>query len=374
MLPESVGLNIHALEQTLQSRYLTTSYKLFWVSALLTEVSINNACSSVSFDRMIARMVAAAWYPIELYHLNLGVYDRLASIIEYLRRTPEFSHIHSENDFVELFERRLSIDTKLQEQTGLFSRYVPYRFLTPFYSKDLVRLPDSQKNLRIVELAGDGHGIYKFGPNEIVINPQWLEYIYRNIAILKGWTYHKLTLYLQQRNPNVPGIAMKLFAPKPGDRNLRIATHFWQKVMEKKKLTDIYTGAPIGNDSFERYGQLSIDHFIPWSFVLHNQLWNLVPSFQKINSSKNDKLPDLTRYIDSFCQLQYEAYSLVRTWPNGAKILEEYTVVAAKSDQRLLSQGCLSYIEFAAMMKQAIAPIHQIALNQGYEIWLPPEY
>ncbi|WP_226036718.1 HNH endonuclease domain-containing protein [Aquibacillus saliphilus] len=34
-----------------------------------------------------------------------------------------------------------------------------------------------------------------------------------------------------------------------------------------------------------------VDHFIPWSFVQSDQLWNLVLSCQSCNNSKSDKLP-----------------------------------------------------------------------------------
>lgn len=38
--------------------------------------------------------------------------------------------------------------------------------------------------------------------------------------------------------------------------------------------------------------QVHVDHFIPWSFVQSDQLWNLVLSCNSCNSSKSDKLPE----------------------------------------------------------------------------------
>ncbi|MCP8615245.1 HNH endonuclease domain-containing protein [Salirhabdus salicampi] len=38
--------------------------------------------------------------------------------------------------------------------------------------------------------------------------------------------------------------------------------------------------------------QTHVDHFIPWSFVQSDQLWNLVLSCSTCNSSKSDKLPE----------------------------------------------------------------------------------
>ncbi len=34
-----------------------------------------------------------------------------------------------------------------------------------------------------------------------------------------------------------------------------------------------------------------VDHFLPWSFVLEDRLWNLVPSCKDCNSNKSDGVP-----------------------------------------------------------------------------------
>ena len=39
-------------------------------------------------------------------------------------------------------------------------------------------------------------------------------------------------------------------------------------------------------------GVSTIDHFIPWTFVFEDRLWNLVPACRVCNSSKSDRLPD----------------------------------------------------------------------------------
>lgn len=36
-------------------------------------------------------------------------------------------------------------------------------------------------------------------------------------------------------------------------------------------------------------------------------MWNLVPTFKNINSSKNDKILKYETYIDDFCDMQYKA-------------------------------------------------------------------
>lgn len=40
-------------------------------------------------------------------------------------------------------------------------------------------------------------------------------------------------------------------------------------------------------------------------------MWNLVPTFKNINSSKSDKLLNYNRYIDDFCDMQYMATTYI---------------------------------------------------------------
>ncbi|SES62002.1 HNH endonuclease [Oceanobacillus limi] len=51
--------------------------------------------------------------------------------------------------------------------------------------------------------------------------------------------------------------------------------------------TCFYCGKPLSSAK----GKTHVDHFIPWSFVQSDQLWNLVLSCQVCNNSKSDKLP-----------------------------------------------------------------------------------
>ena len=69
--------------------------------------------------------------------------------------------------------------------------------------------------------------------------------------------------------------------------------------------------------------KFTIDHFLPWRFVTHDLLWNLVPTPKDINSAKSDRLPDLGRYFDSFAQLQFDAVQAVATTAS-AGLLEDY--------------------------------------------------
>ncbi len=50
-----------------------------------------------------------------------------------------------------------------------------------------------------------------------------------------------------------------------------------------------------------------IDHFIPWSFVQSDHIWNLVLACNKCNSSKSDKLPE-RGYLEDIIERNEELY------------------------------------------------------------------
>ncbi|WP_271712779.1 HNH endonuclease domain-containing protein [Anaeromicropila herbilytica] len=49
------------------------------------------------------------------------------------------------------------------------------------------------------------------------------------------------------------------------------------------------------------HGDIHVDHFIPWSFIKDDNLWNLVLSCPKCNLKKSDRLtPDL--FVDNLIE------------------------------------------------------------------------
>ena len=59
---------------------------------------------------------------------------------------------------------------------------------------------------------------------------------------------------------------------------------------------------------------LSLDHFVPWSYVAHDELWNLVPTTKAVNSSKSNDLPNWDIYFPKLCRVEYSAYQSI--WQN----------------------------------------------------------
>lgn len=368
MLPEDNTVEVRILEKLLDLENLSTSYKLFWFAGILEE--IKQGKQEMSFRRIVCRMLTSAWYPLLQYHLNLGVGDQINSIVNLLHTKYSLATDVRERDLLDFLEKLK--DPEVEKAIRGFYNYVPYRLLSPFFTSSLVGVKDHLKNKMIADLSTNtSKALYKINQTDerIHLNYDWFDYIYRNQSIVSGWHNYKMIYYLQKKNPNIPAIPFKL--SMQSKRNLHVATKFWNSVKEQQLLHDIYTGHSMIKDNFEKHGEMSIDHFIPWSFVLHDELWNLVPTFKNINSSKNNKLPQIDLFMDKFCDMQYSAFSIIRQDKKSKKILEDYLTINKKLDLNYLlnKDRGITREEFADSLKATIYPLYQIAYNQGYEVW-----
>ena len=340
------------------------SYKMYWLLSILEEVSYDH--KEIEFRQLVSRMVVKAWYPILKCKLSFGLCDNLAKVVNYISDTYNIKSNYDKDELLKFIYN--SQDKQLNKMLKDLTYNVPYRFLAPFFKN---KLRGQKKVEKIIEELSkeDNECVYEIYQNEknencIRIKDNWCNYLKYNGKIIGGWAYYELVCFLQKRNPNVPGIAMKLEAPKT--RNLREQTKIWEKVIEKTHITDLYTGLNFTNENYDKYGVLSIDHFIPWSFVLHDQMWNLVPTFKNINSKKSDSLLDYDSYIDKFCEMQYEAFSFVVNDNKNNQIDEYRQALKIENVKRFIEEKREE--EFVKRMKQEIGPVYGVAVNQGFGV------
>jgi len=360
-VPYSNEVDYAAFSRALRDDKVVASYKMYWMLALLDEISLDNF--EIEFRTLICKMVVKAWYPLLKYKLSFGLCDNLAKVATYISDTYNLESNYDERNLFDFIYS--SQDKTLNKMLKELTLNVPYRFLSPFFENKLRGQKKVQK--LIEELSKEDneciYEIYKNNKDEncIRIKNNWCNYLKYNYRIIQGWAYYRLVCFLQKRNPNVPGIAMKLEAPK--NRDLREQTKIWKQVIEQRHITDLYTGLDFTETNYNDYGVLSIDHFIPWSFVLHDQMWNLVPTFKNINSKKSDNLLQYDTYIDRFCEIQYEAFCFVVD-ENRKNQIEEYGQVL-KVDNLMKFKKENKEEEFVRRMKQEIGPVYGVSVNQG---------
>ncbi len=60
---------------------------------------------------------------------------------------------------------------------------------------------------------------------------------------------------------------------------------YWMTVNFHHPIEDIYTSKLVTIDNYADRCAFSLDHFVPWSFVMYDGLWNIIPTFTKSDGS-----------------------------------------------------------------------------------------
>ena len=107
-----------------------------------------------------------------------------------------------------------------------------------------------------------------------------LSFMSRNYVVLRYSVLALWSLRLEKLNPSMIKIMTKLSR----ERIERSALKKFHDMLIKYVDTCFYCGTRLGDDT-------EVDHFIPWSYVLEDNLWNMVLACSSCNSKKGNQLP-----------------------------------------------------------------------------------
>ena len=360
---------IHMLDDT------TECYKFYWLDALLKLFSLGE--TEIVFDDLINQMIADAWYSVVEYHLHLGPKNASGKIMNSLERAviklSQLTNIPNDADRDTIILAVKENDRELHGEKDQLTKNVPYRMLSPFMHeiKGNDRIWDQKKRLiAYIEQLNkkecipyqitDGAGLKK----HVVINEEWQDFFMDNFVTISGWIEVKKVRYLQGRNPGVPGIIYKLVPENNKQRKLRYVRNLWNTIIETKPVYDIYSEKLLGLNDFD------IDHFVPWSFVANDELWNLLPMDSSLNSSKSNNLPQW-KYFELFAKNQYMMYESAKS---SEKIMDKFKKCQRDNLVMPWSMEELYIAEndreaFIKVLEEKLHPVYDSARIQGYEIW-----
>lgn len=277
-LPYSDLIDIKYLARVFDNK--SECYKLFWFEAIVNLVSKGR--SGATYEDLINEMIASAWYMVVEYHLNLGPSDTLEALIHKTFKISNGTLKSSDTreNIIAFLSDCQDNDVKAMKRT--LTRNVPYRLQSPFLENVRGKEWNVSEKLLADKINQEKRLIYYFTSicgmqSSISIQRQWMDYINSNQEILRGWIEYNKVIYLQRRNPSVPGIVNKLYPSK--DRDLNFVKKYWKSILMIHPVTEIYGGNLLTDKD-----TISIDHFIPWSYVAHDELWNLNPTTRSINS------------------------------------------------------------------------------------------
>jgi len=344
-LPPSSHLPVGQLAACFNNTSAT--YKYYWLLAIIQ--SLESGKTLILKNELFARMVSTAWYTVNYYHISFGKQDKLQRAIENIK---EYEHLTIDASQDKVLETLLhSEQSNTIRELNYFNKQVPHRFLSPWFPGE------NQTNIYRYSQELKNRCPYAVHEKVIQLNLSWVNYFLDNAALIKDFCYWNLVMYLQAKNLGVPDIPNKLIKPALRSNLIRQRTHFWDIVLVQPEIVEcIYTNNPL------TIGNYAVEHFVPYNFVSHNLIWNLIPADRSFNCSKSDKLPPMGRYFDSFFSLQERAIKIVHDKEPRNKFLEEYLTIF--SDIEAISG--LSNIT-REKFRDRIQPLITIASNNGFE-------
>ena len=374
-------LNIPCFSSMLDSP--TCCYKFYWLEAIVQLISENK--TSATYETIINRMITNAWYPVLEYHIHLSGIDSNGQIKDNLERAvlklQELSQLSSNASLVDIQNKitELSADKELKKYKNNLILNVPYRALSGFANQGNVTINYGGSKEKVMKAFNSmsqsiillpyvfcvGSGVER----ELRFNDGWIQMIKDNAVAILGWIQHEKVKWLQKNNPEVPGMVYK-YKMQSNDkvRKLERVKNLWATVLKKISINDIFNGKKI------EMGTYDIDHFIPWSFVMSDELWNLMPVISSENSSKSNKLPMWDIFFRGFAENQYLLYSQIRS--GSEEIYQQYTACFQDNLHSIWAIKELygrdnSHDEFQTILEKNMRPVYDSAFRQGYDLWSP---
>ena len=355
------------------------SYKFYWLEAIVQLISANR--TEVTYDEIINKMIVNAWFPVQEYHIHLrGIYgegevkDNLEKAVSRLFK---LSDLPSNADEIQIINKlnEFSDDKELHFYKTELTKNVPYKALSGFANKGTEKIDLNSSAGRMIayynRLSGSEILLpYTFNDEKslkkvVSFNDGWIQMIQDNTVSILGWIKYEKVKWLQNNNPEVPGIVYKLTQEDEKARKLENVRKLWDAILEIRPVKNVFMEGDINRESY------AVDHFIPRNFVMNDELWNLMPMDPIQNMQKKKKLPAWNDYFEQFANNQFIMYELIHEKPGLQKLYKHCykdNLHSIWAVQDLYRKGN-SPSEFINILGKNMQPVYDSARRQGYEIW-----
>ncbi len=351
-------------------------YKFYWLEAIVKLISENK--EEVSYHEIIDEMIANAWYSVLEFHVHLSglwadgeIRDNLEKAVLKLHR---LSHLPANASKIEIKNQIQRFEKELHPEKMFLTQNVPYKALSGFANKGEERIDLNSSAGVMMTYYNRINALsplpYTFGEQKgldrkIRFHGLWIQMIQEHMVSILGWIQYEKVRWLQTVNPEVPGLVYKL---APMDEKMRKLSHvrkLWDGILDMTQIIDVFREEPVKKEDYE------VDHFIPWSFVMNDELWNLMPMDSALNGIKSNRLPRWDAFFRKFAANQYIMYELVQEKPGIRKLYEmcyRDNLHSIWASQELYRKGN-SREEFYGILERNMRPVYDSARRQGYEVW-----
>ena len=352
-------------------------YKFYWLEAIVKLISEDR--QEVSYDEMINEMISNAWYSVLEFHVHLsGIWgdgEIKDSLEKAVLKLYKLSGLPANTSKVEIKNKIAEFDKELHEEKMVLTKNVPYKALSGFANRcsECIDLNSSAGRMIAYYNRLNNRGTllpYTFDSQKglerkIIFQEAWIQMIQDQMTAILGWIQYEKVRWLQNNNPEVPGLVYKLMPLDDKMRKLAHVRRLWEGILDTTSITDVFKHEPIKKKSYD------VDHFIPWSFVMNDELWNLMPMDSSLNSSKSNRLPQWDRFFARFAENQYIMYELIHGKAGIRKLYEACyrdNLHSIWASQELYRKGNTRE-EFFSILEKNMRPVYDSARRQGYEVW-----
>jgi len=350
-------------------------YKFYWLEAIVQLIS--EGVRETTFDAIIDEMICNAWYSVREFHIHLSGMQADGKVRDGLERAvlrlSELSNLPANASKVEIKNAIHAHAVELKATKEQLTNMVPYRALAGFFPDKLAEADwgvrritayierINRESILLPYTLGEGSKLNK----KVYFQSSWIEMIQDHMVSILGWIQYEKVKWLQNNNPEVPGLVYKLAPMDEKMRKLSNVRKLWEAILELSEVSDVFTGEAVVPKQYD------VDHFIPWSFVMNDELWNLMPMDSSLNSSKSNRLPKWDPFFGRFAANQYLLYGFIYEKAGIYKLFEgcyRDNLHSIWAGQELYRKGN-SQEEFYNILLKNMRPVYDSARRQGYEIW-----
>ncbi len=238
----------------------------------------------LSYYNLFSRFAENYWNLVVKYHLKQMRKDGKS---EYSKLEVIFRNAVNEDNIIE----QLEFGT-ISEKT---KTYIIERVLK-----------ECKKNV-VGALYNDFEGlVYSFDlkGSGIYIGYKAYDFMLKHKYEIEKLNYYSWAKFLESINDDsvLPRVIDKLELSTPRRKDLSVYREILRKEFEED--TCFYCGKKLGKS-------VHVDHFIPWSFVKDDKLWNFVLACPRCNEQKNNKLPS-KKYLEIIKKRNNQLLNLVK--------------------------------------------------------------
>ena len=246
-----------------------TSYKFGFLKSILDNLYNVDDELTLSFDQLFSKFAEIYWNLVLKHHI--------------LQKNPGKTNRRSELENV-LFNAK---------ERFLIEEDIPFESITDdmkYYVCHNVKQKCKQNVVGALYADLDGV-FYSFSKQGewIKINPQMYEFVCKHKVAIEKLNYYEWARFLERVNEN--SIVDHLLSKIEKSTERKNLTYYRDILFQEFEKKCFYCGKPVS------YGKVEVDHFIPWSFIKDDNLWNFVLACPDCNGKKSNKLAE-TAYLD----------------------------------------------------------------------------